>query len=133
ISVSFGLNGESVKLTTFDTSPPVYIRFANSFGNEYRYGALTSGWRYDSRDSLIRPTTGTLSSVGSEFAGGDLEYYRLAYVHQYFYPLSRRTTLYFRGELGYAGGLNGKPLPFFKNYYAGGAASVRGYTAFSLG
>lgn len=37
------------------------------------------------------------------------------------------------GEIGYAGGLNGKELPFFKNYYAGGLGSVRGYKTSSLG
>ena len=38
-----------------------------------------------------------------------------------------------RGDLGYAGGLGGRPLPFFKAYFAGGPDSVRGYRAFSLG
>jgi len=32
-----------------------------------------------------------------------------------------------------AGGLGGKPLPFFKNFYAGGPGSVRGYRPYSLG
>jgi outer membrane protein insertion porin family len=27
----------------------------------------------------------------------------------------------------------GKPLPFYKNYYAGGATSVRGFDSYSLG
>ena len=34
-----------------------------------------------------------------------------------------------RGDLGYAAGYGGKPLPFFKNFYAGGPGSVRGYRA----
>ena len=38
-----------------------------------------------------------------------------------------------RGELGYADGYGGKPLPFFKNFYAGGVGSVRGYETSSLG
>ena len=29
--------------------------------------------------------------------------------------------------------MNGKPVPFFKSFYAGGPGSVRGYRAFSLG
>jgi outer membrane protein insertion porin family len=37
------------------------------------------------------------------------------------------------GELGYADGYNDKPLPFFKNFYAGGVGSVRGFEAASLG
>jgi outer membrane protein insertion porin family len=37
------------------------------------------------------------------------------------------------GEIGVADGESGKPLPFYKNFYAGGVTSVRGYEAFSLG
>jgi outer membrane protein insertion porin family len=36
-------------------------------------------------------------------------------------------------DLGYAKGLGDKPLPFFKNYYAGGPGTVRGFEDFSLG
>ena len=133
VSVNFGINAETVKLQTFDNSPQQYINFVNTFGNDYRYGALTAGWALDTRDSLIRPTDGALSRVSSEFAAGDLQYYRLGYLQQWFYPLTRDYTLFLRGDLGWAGGLAGKPLPFFKNYYAGGADSVRGYNAFSLG
>ena len=49
-TVDVGLNLESVRLTTFDNSPQAYINFANSFGNEYRYGALTAGWQRDTRE-----------------------------------------------------------------------------------
>jgi outer membrane protein insertion porin family len=42
-------------------------------------------------------------------------------------------TLALNGEVGYVAGLGGKQVPFFKNFYAGGPGSVRGYKAFSLG
>jgi outer membrane protein insertion porin family len=54
-------------------------------------------------------------------------------VHNYYHRLNRDYSLFFRGDIGYAGGLGGKPLPFFKNYYLGGPDSVRGYNAYSLG
>lgn len=132
-SVDFGLNLESVKLTTFANSPPQYLNFVDSFGNEYRYGALTAGWQRDTRDSVILTTAGNFVRASSELAGGDLTYYRLNYQHQWFYPLSRDYTLMLRGDLGYAGGIGGRPLPFFKAYFVGGPDSVRGYEAFSLG
>jgi outer membrane protein insertion porin family len=37
------------------------------------------------------------------------------------------------GEVGYANGYGEESLPFFKNFYAGGIGSVRGYKASSLG
>ena len=46
---------------------------------------------------------------------------------------ARDLSLLLRTDLGYADGLGGKPLPFFKSYYAGGPDSVRGYRPFSLG
>ncbi|HEX4927027.1 MAG TPA: outer membrane protein assembly factor BamA [Burkholderiales bacterium] len=129
----FGLNAESVSLTTFSNSPLAYLNFVNDFGNDYTYGSFTAGVSRDTRDSLIVTTAGSLMRLSGEFAQGDLEYYRLRYQHQYYRPITRRTTLLLGGELGYAGGIGGLPLPFFKNFYAGGPDSVRGYRPFSLG
>jgi len=132
-SVNFGLNAENVKLTTFDTSPLQYLDFVNTFGNDYTYEAVTLGWARDSRDSLIRTSSGTLSRITSETAFGDLQYYRLGYIQHFYFPVTASSNLFFRADFGFANGYNGKPLPFFKNYYAGGADSVRGYNSFSLG
>lgn len=129
----FGLNAESVKLSIFPNSPVQYLTFVDDFGTNYTYGALTAGVSRDTRDSLIITTAGSLMRVSSEFAQGDLKYWRLRYQHQYYHPLSPKTTLLLGGEVGVAGGLAGRPLPFFKNFYAGGPDSVRGYRPFSLG
>lgn len=45
----------------------------------------------------------------------------------------RNTSLLLNGEFGYAKGYGGHTLPFFKNFYAGGIGSVRGYDSGSLG
>jgi outer membrane protein insertion porin family len=129
----FGLTGETVNLRTFDNSPLAYVRFVNDFGNNYAYGSLTAGVSRDTRDSLIVTTSGSLARLSSELAQGDLRYLRLRYQQQYYQPLTRRLTLLFAGEVGVAGGLAGRPLPFFKNFYAGGPDTVRGYRPFSLG
>jgi outer membrane protein insertion porin family len=132
-SISVGVTLENVALETFANSPFVYKDFVANFGSEYTYVSLLGGWARDTRNSLIMTTEGSLRRITSEFASGDLSYYRLGYSQQYYQPLSTRYTLLLSGDIGYAAGLGDKPLPFFKNYYAGGPGSVRGYRPYSLG
>jgi len=132
-SLSFGLSAEHVQLETFTNSPFSYKDFVANFGNVYTYGSLQGGWARDTRDSFIMTTQGSVMRATSEFAGGDLQFYRLGYNQQYYRPLSRRFTMFLNGDIGVAGGLGGQTLPFFKNYYAGGPGSVRGYRPYSLG
>jgi len=132
-SISFGLSAEDVDTEVFSSSSPSYQDFVNTFGNKYRYLSGTFGWARDTRDSLILPREGALSRVSGEVGGGDLKYYRLRYEQQWLYPLTRTFTLFLNGEIGYGDGYGGLPLPFFKNFYAGGPGSVRGYKPFTLG
>jgi len=132
-SVDVGANLESVTLTTFQNSPLRYLDFVNQFGSDYQYGAFTAGWQRDTRDSVISPNQGGFTRLSAEIAGGDLKYYRLNFQQSYYFRLTRIYTLLLRGDVGYAAGLGGRPVPFFKAYYAGGPDSVRGYRAFSLG
>ena len=133
VSFDFGANAESVELDIFSNSPLSYVGFVNAFGNQYTYGSGTVGLARDTRDSLITTTAGTFLRGSAEIAGGDLQYYRLGYQHQWYRPLTRTFTLHLGGDIGYASGYGNKPLPFFKNYFAGGPGTVRGYRSFSLG
>ena len=47
--------------------------------------------------------------------------------------LSDKLTLLTRADIGYADEYGDDPYPFFKNYYVGGANSVRGYKQSSIG
>lgn len=129
----FGLNAEHVKLGVFSNSPPEYIDFVNRFGTTYTYGDVTGGWTRDTRNSAFMPTSGALTKAGLELAGGNLDYYKLSFGSRWYHPLTSTYTLATRLDLGYVHGLSSKPVPFFKNFYAGGPGSVRGYTAYSLG
>jgi len=132
-AVSFGLNAEDVTLGLFPNSAPAYLNFQSLFGDHYVYGSGTIGWARDQRDSAILPSRGYTTRIGAEVAGGDLEYYRLNAGQTNYFPLSRTMTLSLTGNVGYVNGLGGKPVPFFKDFYAGGPGSVRGYRAYSLG
>jgi outer membrane protein insertion porin family len=95
----------------------------------------TIGWGRDTLDSAIYTTEGTVQRAFAEIALPvyDMRYYKLNYQHQWFHPLSKDITLLLHGEAGIAGGYGDKELPFFKNFYAGGPGSVRGYDSNSLG
>ena len=134
-SISYGLAFESTQLGLL-TDPPVrLIQYVNTFGASNRNLLGTIGWGRDSRDSAIYTTEGTVQRAFAEIALPvlDMRYYKLNYQHQWFYPVSSDFTLLLNGEAGVGGGYGGKPMPFFKNFYAGGTGSVRGYDSNSLG
>lgn len=134
-SFSVGIAADSTTINVFDDSPTYYKRYVAKFGETNTSFPLTLAWVNDSKNSFFFPTSGTYQRAGLEVGipGGDLTYYRANYQLQHFIPLSKRFTLMLNGDVGYAKGLGGKELPFFKNYYAGGVNSVRGYKASTLG
>lgn len=134
-SISFGFSVDRTRLETFDASPTVYKDYVTRFGNSNTTLLGTVGWAKDKRDSAIYPTTGGMQRFNAELAvpGGTLHYYRITYQHQRFFALNPTFTLMLNGDIGFGNGYGGRPLPFFKNYFAGGIGSVRGFDTASLG
>jgi outer membrane protein insertion porin family len=117
------------------------------------------GWARDTRNDYLLPTGGMLNSVIAEASlpGSDLEYYRISYDFEYYRLLSPWLIGKASLSLGYGDAYGdgskaichsqfnaaGAPLatdpgfqcglPFFKNFYAGGPGSVRGFTQNTLG
>jgi outer membrane protein insertion porin family len=113
----------------------VYQDFVNQFGETSNAYILTAGWARDTRDDILYPSRGRLQSVLLEtgLPVGDLSYYKLQYVHSVYWPIYGSFVLMARADLGWGDGYSGKPLPFFKAFFAGGVNSVRGYETASLG
>ncbi len=134
-NLGFSLGAENTRLGVNATSPLRYLDFVNVFGNNNTAIPAAISWIRDQRDSALLPTKGTLvrASLEAGLPGGTLRYYKLTEQVQWYYPLSRTYTLMLNGEIGAAEGMGGKPLPFYKNFYAGGVSSVRGYDSYSLG
>jgi len=134
-SIGLGLGVDSTTITTYASSPSYYVDYVNKFGSTNLSIPLTLSWASDGKDSYFFPTRGTFQKASVEIAlpGGDLTYYRATYQLQHFIPLNSKFTLMLNGEVGYAEGYGSSGLPFFKNFYAGGIGSVRGYKASSLG
>jgi outer membrane protein insertion porin family len=137
--ISLGLSYEQTSLKiSADTDPLVETsqeRFVRIFGNDNDTFRLDAAWARDTRDSILFPTKGMMQRAAAEVGTpiGSLQYYKLSLQHQHFVPLSKDFTLMLNGEVGVGGGLSGKPLPFFKNFYAGGSSSVRGFESGTLG
>ena len=134
-SVILALRFEHTNLSLAASSPPIYVDFVTKFGSSTNSYIVSTGWSRDTRDSILFPTRGLLQSALVEWGlpVGDLSYYKLNYLIQWFTPLPANMVWMLRGDVGYGGGIGDKPLPFFKAYYAGGVGSVRGYDTASLG
>jgi len=132
-TVHLGATFEQIDLAP-GTSPTA-LGFVNAYGNPTRSLRMDLGWSRDSRDSFLYPTKGSLRSVRAEWGTplGDLQYYKLSYEHQWLWPMTDLISLSLNGEIGYGGGLSGKPMPFFRHFYAGGIGSVRGFDSGTLG
>jgi outer membrane protein insertion porin family len=113
-------------------------RFTVEQGRRFQELVLKAGYSRDSRDRAIFPTSGGLQTF---FVNGyapvtndSLSYYTLDYHGKWFVPINDNFIFTARGDLGYGNGIHGvQDFPFFKNYYAGGMDSVRGYSGYTLG
>ena len=134
--ISFGLVFEQNQIKPGTNGlPQRYIDYVNQFGTTSDAWLATLGWSRDSRDSSLAPTRGRLQrlNVDVTFPGQDLSYYRATYQHAWYTPLTKDYTFSLSADIGYGRGLSGKPYPVFKNFYAGGINSVRGFGSNSLG
>ncbi|ENU96995.1 outer membrane protein assembly complex, YaeT protein [Acinetobacter sp. CIP 102082] len=115
---------------TGECNPGGEITYDNAFDGEFLTYTLNLGWSYNTLNRPIFPTSGMSHRVGLEVGipGSDVDYQKLTYDAQAFMPLWGGFVLRGYGKLGY-----GNDLPFYKNFYAGGYGSVRGYDNSSLG
>lgn len=98
-------------------------------GDFFTYN-INLGWSYNTLNRPVFPTSGMSHRVNGEIAlpGSDVEYQKITYDAQGYLPLGKDFVLRGYGKLGY-----GNDLPFYKNFYAGGFGSVRGYDTSTLG
>jgi outer membrane protein insertion porin family len=140
--ISFGLTYEQNSLNidpVYDPldGPSPYQRFVG-LGNSTRDDTtlrLDTSWARDTRNSYLFPSKGMMQRVSAEIGtpAGSLQYYKLSAQHQQYFSLGKNFTLMLNGEAGIGAGLSGEELPFFKNFYAGGNSSVRGFANGTLG
>ena len=126
---------ENIELIGIDSTPAEYTSFIDKHPSN-KGAVITAGFSRDTRNRIVFPRRGYLSKIAAETAvpGSDLEYYKLSVRARWYRPLAKDLVLGLSGTVGYGGGYgDAGQLPFYKNFFAGGASSVRGYAAGSLG
>lgn len=128
-----------VKQTTLGTtsfSSTQIQNFINGQGSHFLTYSQGVSWSHDTLNRAIFPNKGGQQRVSGivMIPGSDLEYYKIGYRHQRYFPLAKDFTFKLNAEIGYGSGYGGtKGLPFFDNYFAGGTGSIRGFKNNTLG
>ena len=110
--------------------------FLDEEGNEFDLVSLTASYSMSALNRGLLPSGGRSQSLSFEMTvpGSELEYYRLNYTGQVFYPIFNPFVLRLRANLGYGEAYGGtENFPFYKHFFGGGMGSVRGYESNSLG
>ena len=156
-SYGFGLNfgiplteydtlsfGATIDLTELDLGTNAPLGYRNYCASVASAGALKcdsdsllffTAWQTDSRDNMIFPTVGYKIAISADITAPvfDMQYFKINTSAEKFFPHSENITTRIKGSLGYADSYGDEIYPFFKNFTAGGASSVRGYKQGSIG
>lgn len=138
--LTLGGGYEHLDIPRFNAATPEYVAFVAANGKNFNLGHVTAGWTYNSYDQKIFPTKGYHQQVSAKVSypfDGSLAYYKVGLTAHMYVPLFHGMILSLQSGVGYGGGFGTThALPFFENYYAGGAGGqgqVRGYDNYSLG
>ena len=132
----FNLDLKHTKLNTSSNSSNEVNQFV--IDNDDKYLTLTTavGWTHDTLNRALFPSEGgqqKLSALAT-VPGSDLEYFKISYKHQRYFPIAKDITFRLLGEAAYGDGYGDtEDLPFFEHYFAGGVHSVRGYNDNTIG
>lgn len=138
---SFGLSYQNLLVNlnpkSFRVSNQV-ANFVDEHGRHFQEADFKLGLSRDSRDRAIFPTRGSSQSlfldVYAPLSSGSVAFYTLNYAGRAYQPITDSFILMGKANLGYGNGFAGySNFPFFKNYFAGGIDTVRGYEGYSLG
>ena len=165
VALAFGIDRNQITTIEGYTPQPI-IDYINALERR-TFNAWRSelSWSRNSTNAYFNPTRGTYQRVAAEIAlpGSTVEYYKLSYEFNKYWPINRHLVLLTRTDIGYGDSYgdaktrmlpvtasdgspvldaDGNPtyreivadgLPFFENFYAGGERSIRGYETNTLG
>jgi outer membrane protein insertion porin family len=126
-------NGKTYTKTSSVGVPPVGVTY---YGTKFDTYELSLGWGFDSRNRTIFADRGARHRLGVTYAvpGSDVQFYILNYDYLQFVPISKWFTLMLNTEIGYGMDVGDTTsVPPYRQFFAGGPESVRGFRASWLG
>ena len=106
------------------------------YSTDFNTFELVAGWVYDSRNRALFADRGSRHRLvlNATVPGSDVEYFTVNYNVQKYWSPTRWATLLFSADLGYGAALGDTTsLPPYKNYFAGGPDTIRGFSENELG
>ena len=150
----FGGSLQSSELLAGDYSADQALQWVTSNGNsecfdeeffdfcktKFNNAELTAGWVYDSRNRFMFADQGMTHRLifNASVPGSDVEYFGINYAYkQYFnipFPIINRLTMMVKADLAFNDAYGDSiGVPPYKNFYAGGPDTVRGFKEHRLG
>ncbi len=120
--------------TTMDSTGT--ITTINFYGSRFGVFETTLGWSFDSRNRSIFADRGTRVSIGGSFAlpGTSVRYYTANFDFLKLTPLPKKFTLALKTQVSFGDKLGSTTaLPPFRQFFAGGPDTIRGYRESRLG
>ena len=134
--INFGGTVEQTSLTEGRFPALEISEFLANSGDDFLNFKLNLSWVGSTLNRGLFPTRGRSQTLGlqASIPGSDLEFWKINYRGEQYFPFFAGLTLRFRTEVGYGGGYGGtKSLPFYEHFFAGGFGSIRGFEQSTLG
>jgi outer membrane protein insertion porin family len=135
-SLGFDVDLKQTEIADTQFSPQEVVQFIKDNGDTFVTLSGGLGWTHDTLNKAVFASNGGQQRVSAlaTVPGSDLEYYKIGYKQQHYFPLSSDFTFKVLGEVAYGDGYGStQDLPFFENYFGGGPGSVRGFRQNTLG
>jgi outer membrane protein insertion porin family len=138
-SLQFGYGYQGLNIKSVGRVQQIQ-NFVNLYGDDFNQIRLTTGWNRNTYDQMPFPTRGINQQATALLAlpasSDSFTYYKTSYQARMYHPIVSGFIFTMLGNVSYGNTFNGKGLPFYENYFAGGIAQpgqVRGYDSYSLG
>ncbi|MEX0943593.1 MAG: outer membrane protein assembly factor BamA [Pseudomonadales bacterium] len=134
IGFSVGYENTNIKEGVFPAQE--ISQFLAREGNKFSLVNMTASYNMSALNRGLLPTGGRSQRISFEATvpGSGLEFYKINYTGQIFFPMPAGLVLRLRTDLGYGDSYGDtQTYPFYKHFFAGGFGSVRGFESNTLG